>query len=70
MSFIQKQCPQTILTLMQNSHNHGMFIIFQIEDAVVFADKIAIFRMHRNQRIQRTTASGERFQQLNVLFEP
>lgn len=61
--------PQAVLALMQNPDDDYPLIVFQIKDAVIFAHKVSVFRMNRQQRVQRTTTPGELFEGLDALFE-
>lgn len=65
----EEQRPQAVLALMQNPDDDYPLIVFQIKDAVIFAHKVSVFRMNRQQRVQRTTTPGELFEGLDALFE-
>lgn len=64
----EEQRPQAVLALMQNPDDDYPLIVFQIKDAVVFAHKVSVFRMNRQQRVQRTTTPGELFEGLDALL--
>lgn len=65
----EEQRPQAVLALMQNPDDDYPIIVFQVKDAVIFAHKVSVFRMNRQQRVQRTTTPGELFEELDALFE-
>lgn len=53
---------------MQDSDNDHLIVALKVENAVILAYEIPIFRVNRNQRIQRATPSGKGFKRLNALF--
>ena len=47
---------------MENANNHNFFIVLQIKNAVILTEKITVFRMNRNHRIQRFTPAWKGLQ--------
>lgn len=53
---------------MQDSDNDYLIVALKVKDAVVFAIEIPVFRMNRNQRIQRADPASETFRETERLF--
>ena len=53
---------------MQDSDNDHLIVTLKVENTVILAHEIPVFRMNRNQRIQWATPSGKGFKRLNALF--
>ncbi len=68
LKFLQvKQRAQVVLTLMKNSNNHDILLIFQVENTVVFTWKITILGVYGDQGIERKSGRQEEDERISEM---